>query len=68
MAPYEPQVKTPSGAIVKTCGWVVSSGLLITSVLILFGSFDEFAVDEERASTDEGDQVGCVDHPPPGLG
>jgi hypothetical protein len=43
--------------------------LLVTSLLVLIvGSFDEFAVDEGGAGPDEGDQVGCVDHSPPGLG
>ena len=31
------------------------------------GSFDEFAVVERRTGTDEGDEVGCVHRPPPGL-
>jgi hypothetical protein len=43
--------------------------LLNTSLLILVvGSFDEFAVGEGGAGADQGHQVGCVDHPPPGLG
>jgi len=40
--------------------------LLITSRFV--GSFDEFAVLEPRASADQGDQVGCVDRAPAGLG
>ena len=47
----------------------VSRRLLTSSLLILVvGSFDEFAVDEAGSGTDEGDQVGCVDAAPPGLG
>jgi hypothetical protein len=42
----------------------VSRCLLIISLLILVWPFDEFAVDEEGAGADEGDQVGRVDHPP----
>ena len=34
----------------------------------MVGSFDPFAVGEGDAGTDEGDQVGCVDGAPPGLG
>jgi hypothetical protein len=34
----------------------------------LVGSFDEFAVLEFGSGADEGDQVGCVDHPPAALG
>ena len=48
-------------------GWV--SGCLSSLLLILVGgTFDEFAVDEGGAGTDERDEVGRVDHPPPGLG
>ncbi|GAA5033366.1 hypothetical protein GCM10023317_85220 [Actinopolymorpha pittospori] len=33
------------------------------------GAFDEVAVDEAAGpGADEGDEVGCVDRPPPGLG
>src|SRR5262249_60762026 len=32
------------------------------------GSFDELAVDEGGAGADQGDEVGCVDRPPAGLG
>ncbi|WP_369252939.1 hypothetical protein [Streptomyces sp. R41] len=32
-----------------------------------FGSFDELAVLERRASAEQGDQVGCVDRAPAGL-
>jgi len=31
------------------------------------GSFDELAVLEYRAGTDQRDDVGCVDGPPPDL-
>ena len=42
----------------------ISRRLLDTSLLILVvGSFDERAVDEGGAGTDQGDQVGWVDHP-----
>ena len=45
-----------------------SCRLLITSLLILVsGSFDQLAVDEEGAGADKGDQVGCVDRAPAGL-
>jgi hypothetical protein len=30
-------------------------------------SFDELAVLEYRAGTDQRDELGCVDGPPPGL-
>ena len=33
----------------------------------LVGSFDQLAVDEEGAGTDQGDEV-VGDHQPPGLG
>jgi len=47
--------------------WIgVLRDLLIASCFV--GSFDEFAVDEGRASTDESDQVGCVHRAPAGLG
>ena len=47
----------------------VSRRLLVTSLLILVvGSFDEFAVLELCAGADEGDEVGCVDCAPSGLG
>ena len=46
----------------------VSRRLSITSLLILVGSFDELAVDEDRIGSDEGDEVGCVDAAPAALG
>ena len=62
-------VRARQGGMVKTCG----SGCLtppehITSLLILVGSFDELAVDEDRIGSDEGDEVGCVDAAPAALG
>ena len=36
-------------------------------LILVSGSFDELAVDEERAGPDGGDQVGRVDHPLPVL-
>jgi hypothetical protein len=34
----------------------------------LVGSFDELAVGEGRSGSDEGDEMGRVDHAPAGLG
>ena len=48
----------------------MSGGLLMASFLILIlvvRSFDELAVDEGCAGADQRDQVGRIDHPPPGL-
>ena len=50
-----------SGAIVKTCG---SRSLSCFRLGVLAGSFDEFAVDEGRSGTDQGDEVGGVDGAP----
>ena len=36
-------------------------------MILVVGSFNQLAVDEVGAGTDEGDEVGCVDHPPPLL-
>ncbi len=43
---------------------------MITSGLVgwFVGSFEEFAVVECGAGADEGEEVGCVDGAPPGLG
>jgi len=47
--------------------WIgVSRDLLITTLRSV-GSFDELAVLEYRTGTDQRDEVGCVDGPPPGL-
>ena len=35
---------------------------------VLAGSFDESAVDEGRPGADQGDEVGCGDGAPSGLG
>ena len=43
----------------------MSRDLLITSCFV--GSFDELAVLERRAGTDQGDELGCVHGTPPGL-
>jgi hypothetical protein len=45
-----------SEAIVKTCG---SRFLGSFRLGVLTGSFDEFAVDESRSGTDQGDKVGA---------
>jgi uncharacterized protein len=46
-----------------------SCGLLIISLLVLVvGSFDQVAVDEGGAGSDQSDEVGCVDGAPAGLG
>ena len=37
-------------------------------MVLLVGSFDELAGVEDGAGVDEGDQVGCVDGAPAGLG
>ncbi len=37
-------------------------------LVVVVGSFDEFAVDELRAGADEGDEAGCVDGSPAVLG
>jgi hypothetical protein len=50
-----------SGAIVKICGSRSLGGLLS-------GSFDQDAVEECRSSSDQRDEVGCVDRPPACLG
>ena len=47
--------------IVKTCG---SRSLDCFRLGVLSGSFYEFAVDEGRAGTDQGDEVGSVDGVP----
>jgi hypothetical protein len=47
--------------------WIgVSRDLLITTLCVV-GSSGELAVLEYRAGTDQRDEVGCVDGPPPGL-
>lgn len=47
--------------------WIgVSCGLSLASGFV--GSFDESAVLELRAGSDEGDEVGCVHGAPAGLG
>ncbi len=40
----------------------MSRGLLISSLVV--GSFDELALLESGAGTDERDEVGCVDRAP----
>ena len=50
-----------TGEIVKTCG---SRSLDCFRLGVLSGSFYEFAVDEGRAGTDQGDEVGSVDGVP----
>lgn len=46
------------------------SGCVLISVLLILvgGSFDEFAVEEGGSGTNQWDEVGCVDAAPPGLG
>jgi hypothetical protein len=37
-------------------------------LVLVVGAFDEFAVEEQGTGADQGDQVGCVDRAPAGLG
>ncbi len=37
-------------------------------LVLVVEAFDEFAVEEQGTGADQGDQVGCVDRAPAGLG
>ncbi len=54
--------------IVKTCGSACSRDLLITSLLISSGRSTSLPLSNAGAGADEGDEVGCVDGAPAGLG
>jgi hypothetical protein len=48
-------------AIVNTCGWRSLRGF---GLVVVAGSFDELAVDEQGAGADERDQLWAVDRAP----
>src|SRR3954470_10084283 len=79
VAAYEGRIRVVGGmgttmrvydrAIVKTCGWRSLGGLagcFVGGQVVV--AFDEDAAFEAGSGADEGDQVGCVDGAPAGLG